>query len=59
MHMPEHVAAQILLFATTLFTDTNMFEAGHKPNIKDPDDSDGATVTCVRAPPGMCLIACV
>ena len=35
MHMPEHVAAQILLFATTLYTDTNMFEAGHKPNIKD------------------------
>jgi len=35
MHMPEHIAAQILLFATTLFTDTNMFEAGHKPNIKD------------------------
>ena len=35
MHIPEHIAAHILLFATTLFTDTNMFEAGHKPNIKD------------------------
>lgn len=35
MHMPEHVVAQILVFATILFTDTNRFEAGHKPNIKD------------------------
>jgi hypothetical protein len=26
---------QILLFATTLYTDANMFEEGHKPNIKD------------------------
>ena len=35
MHMPEHVVTQILLFATVLFTDTSMLEAGHKPNIKD------------------------
>lgn len=35
MHMPEHIVTQILLFATILFTNTNMFEAGHMPNIKD------------------------
>ncbi len=35
MHMTEHIVAQILLFATTLFADTIMYEAGHKPNIKD------------------------
>ena len=34
MHAPDHKAAEIVTFASTLYTDTSMFEAGHRPNIK-------------------------
>jgi hypothetical protein len=34
MHSPEKTGPQIVTFATTPFTDTNMFEAAHKTNIK-------------------------
>ena len=34
MHAPVHTSSEILTFATTPFTDTNVFEAGHKPNVK-------------------------
>lgn len=34
MHAPVHTASEILSCATTPFTDTNVFEAGHKPNVK-------------------------
>ena len=33
------VLPTILSFATTPFTDTNVFEASHRPNVKDLQDS--------------------
>ena len=35
MHSVNHKASEIATSASTLFTDTSMLEAGHKPNIKD------------------------
>ena len=34
MHSTEKTGPQIMTFATTPFTDTNTFEAAHRPNIK-------------------------
>jgi len=34
-HSPAHKAAEILMGASTPFTETAMFESGHKPIIKD------------------------
>ena len=36
VHGTAHTSSEILSFATTTpFTDTNVFDAGHKPNVKD------------------------
>ena len=34
MHGPDHTSSEILSFASTAFTETQVFEAGHKPNVK-------------------------
>ena len=34
-HSPNHKSAEILTFASSPYTETAMFEGGHKPNIKD------------------------
>jgi hypothetical protein len=34
-HSPDHKSAKILTFASTPYTETAMFETGHKPIIKD------------------------
>ena len=34
MHAPDHKASEIVTFATSLYTETSMLEAGHKPLIK-------------------------
>jgi len=33
-HAPDHTASEIMGFGSTAFTDTQVFEAGHKPNVK-------------------------
>ena len=35
VHGTAHTSSDILSFATTPFTDANVFEAGHRPNAKD------------------------
>ena len=34
MHSPTHKGSEILSHGSTPYTDTQMFEAGHKPNVK-------------------------
>ncbi len=31
----EHQSSELITFASILFTNANLFEAGHEPNIKD------------------------
>ena len=32
---PDHTSSEILSFASTAFTETQVFESGHKPNVKN------------------------
>jgi hypothetical protein len=34
MHLPTHKGSEILSHCSTPYTDTQIFEAGHKPNVK-------------------------
>jgi hypothetical protein len=33
-HGPDHTASEIMGFGSTAFTDTEVFESGHRPNVK-------------------------